>query len=114
MLQAVDRLIQRAWHPRHMVLRLRLIGVAGEHVGERKLALDTSNAGGERGGEGQVRVRVGARHAILDAQAAMLADDTQPAGTVVVAPADLPDDALLFGGLKDMVIRDVRPVRSEE
>src|SRR3712207_7708053 len=45
-------------------------------------------AGGDHGGDGEVRVDVPAGDAVLDAQGAAVPDDAQGAGSVVFAPRD--------------------------
>src|SRR5439155_1559393 len=62
----------------------RRVRVAVEHLGRLDLVLDAVQAAGDRRGEGEIRIGVGAGDAALDAEPGVFSDDAVPARPVVV------------------------------
>src|SRR5207253_1077690 len=67
---------------------LGVVGVAFELGAQGQLLFDAVQAAGDRGGEGQVGVGVGAGDAVFDPQRRTVADYAEAAGAVVFAPGD--------------------------
>src|SRR5204863_1846800 len=84
-LEGGERVAQVAGHARELA---RCVQIAAEARRRFELALDPVEARGERGREGEIRIRVRAGDAALDAQTLVVTDDAEARGAVVVTPGE--------------------------